>query len=401
MKSFMLGRERVDAIELKCMLVSRGVRVDKKVYKFFGKEYRVNINPLTCNCLILSDGTIVQMTDVGFHLEYLSGILSWDNLKLLRYASELKTPFSLDLVGDEAVLFFEGEVVDIVSFPPVTDFFRQKTDDGLPFLGNVVIQGVDWVAFPCLWPCEYASCGKPCQFCFSGADHEKAAASRKALPKPVSSRDVAQMVDVAVRDVGVNSVQLTGGSTFSGEMEREHILAYLRAIAERTPKTKLSGEILLYITPPKDPLVIDSYLAAGGDRIGASLEVWDEALAAEITPGKIAYTTRERHLSLLEYTAEKFGPSVAFSNFIIGIEPFESLREGATYLAERGILPTASVWMPMGRPVRGSMKTPGIEEYRRVKELFAELYSKYGLVPPSSRGLNVCIERDIYQFSQS
>jgi len=399
LQTYSISGETVDSIELKCLVVSRGVKVDKKVYKRFTKEVRLDISPLTCNCMFLPDGTIVQMTDMGFHLQYLGGMLSWDNLKLLRYASELGTPFTLAMDGDEAALFHNGQFVTHVTFPPKTDFYKQKTTSGLPFVGNSVLQGVDWVAFQCLWPCEYAASGKPCQFCFSGADHEKLAANKKPLPQAVRADDVADIVEYAVRHVGVNSVQITGGSTFSGKSEEQYIRAYLQAIDSRIGRKNLPGEILLYITPPGELAAIDDYFTLGASRIATSLEVWDEKLAADITPGKIVFTTRERYLSALEYTVQKYGAGTAFSNFIIGLEPFASLREGATYLAERGIIPTASIWMPMGRPVLGSMKAPEVDYYRRVKELFAELYAKHKLVPTECCGLNVCMERDIYRYS--
>ncbi len=104
---------------------------------------------------------------------------------------------------------------------------------------------------------------------------------------------------------------------------------------------------------------------------------------------------------MLQYISEKYGPGKAFSNFIIGIESFETLKEGATYLAQRGIIPTASIWIPMGRPVNGTMGTPDIEYYQRVKELFAELYYKYNLEPSKTHGLNVCMERDIWNYSMA
>ena len=69
-------------------------------------------------------------------------------------------------------------------------------------------------------------------------------------------------------------------------------------------------------------------------------------------------------------------------------------------LAERGILPSASTWMPMGRPVQGTMRPPELDYYRRVKELFAELYTTYNLEPPDTRGSNVCIEREIWNWAQ-
>jgi hypothetical protein len=125
------------------------------------------------------------------------------------------------------------------------------------------------------------------------------------------------------------------------------------------------------------------------------LEVWDTARAKQITPGKIEFTTRERHLKAL-YIADKHGHSKAYSNFIIGLEPLETLKKGATYLAERDIIPSASIWIPLGRPVMGSMTAPDLDYYRRVIELFGELCEKYELTPALCRGLNCCMERDIW-----
>lgn len=398
---YRLGDREVDSIELKCLAVSRGVKVDKAVYQKYGKETRLSQSPLMCNCMILSDQTIVQLTDVGFHLKQLGSMLSWNNIKLMKYASQLGTPFTVSLVEGRAALLYNGEFVDFISFAPPTDFYRQKTSSGMPYVGNAVLQGLDWVAFQCLWPCEYGAAGKPCEFCFSGAEFESLAARKKALPPAVLPEDVAEIVKYAFDHVGCNSIQLTGGSTFNGEKEAEHIKAYLKAIGEEVGLERITGDLLLYITPPERIELIDEYFNMGATRIACSLEVWDEERAKTITPGKIAFTTRRRHLDVLGYIAEKYGPGKAFSNFIIGIEPFESLKEGAVYLAERGIIPTASIWMPMGRPVMGTMQAPDLDFYRNVKELFAELYQKYHLEPAGCCGLNVCMERDIWRYSQS
>lgn len=183
MNTYKIDGQIIDSIELKCLVVSRGLKVKKEAYRKFSETCRLDMNPLTCNCMILSDGTIVQLTDMGFHLKYLNGSLSWDNLKLLRYASELGTDFSLG---------------------------------------------------------------------------------------------VAEIVRYAMENTGANSVQITGGSTFSGTAEEAHLTAYLKALQ----KVNIPGEILLYITPPEDRNAIDRYFQLGADRIACSLEVWDETKAS-------------------------------------------------------------------------------------------------------------------------
>jgi hypothetical protein len=360
-----------DAVELKCLLISKGVRVDSEIYERFGKKFRINPSPLTCNSMKLSDGTNVQLSDLPF------------------------TPFRLKVMDDKPALFCDEEFVCFITFHPKSDFYNQKTSSQLPFIGNAVLQGCDFVSFQCLWYCEYAAAGKPCQFCFSGAYFDECAKQKKPQPPAVPASDVAEIVRYAAIHDNVTSVQITGGSTFSGKREHSYIVGYLNAIARCG--VDLTGEILLYITPPDERAYIDEYFALGANRIACSIEVWDRKRANVITPGKIQFTTRERHLDALTYIAEKYGSNKAFCNFIIGIESIDTLKEGATLLAERGIIPSASVWMPMGRPVMGSVETPDIEYFRRAKEMLAELYIRYRLSPSGGCGLNVCIERDIYQ----
>ena len=394
---FYVGGTAVDSVELKCLVVSRGLKIDREVYQKCGGEYRIYPNALTCNCFKLPDGTVVMATDLGFHLSTLSSMFSWDNLKLFKYMKDMTTDYRLALRGGVPTLLYKDEPVTPVELLPGTEFFRQKTSSGMPFMGNAVLQGCDWVAFQCLWPCEYACAGKPCQYCFSGGQFAALARRGKPMPPVPSPRDVSEVVLWAVEHDGVNSMQLTGGSTFSSETEEKYISGYMLDMLDSGAREALTGELLLYITPPERHDVIDRYFELGASRIACSLEVWDDALAASITPGKRAFTTKERHIDALTYIAEKYGPGKAFSNFIIGLEPFETLREGAAYLAERGVIPSASVWMPFGKPVNGSMKPASLEYFRKTKDMLAELYLKYGLEPAGCCGLNVCVERDIWR----
>jgi len=399
MQTYKIGNDTVDSVELKCLLVSRGLKIAPEVYKKLGGKYRINQNALTCNCLKLPDETIVMATDLSLHMSTLSSMFSWDNLKLFKYMSDMSTDFRVELSDGEPLLSHKGTEVCPVSFMPKTEFFTQKTSSGMPFIGNAVLQGCNWVAFQCLWPCEYAMSGRACQFCFSGGQYEALAKRNKPMPFIPSPQDVVEVVRYAIENDGVDSIQMTGGSTFKSEDEAQHITAYMTALNESFGSEQITGEILLYITPPEDRGVIDRYFELGADRIACSLEVWDDKLAREIMPGKRVFTDKERYLKALTYIAEKYGAGKAFSNMIIGLEPLETLTEGATYLAERGIIPSASVWMPFGKPVRGSVKAPELDYFRAVKEMLAELYVKHKLIPAGACGLNVCVEKDIYAWA--
>ena len=399
MKRYKFANCDVDSIELKCLLVSRGLKIDQDIYKKLGQTHRIYPNALTCNCMKLPDDTIVMATDLGFHLDTLSSMFSWDNLKLFKYMSDMKTDFRISFIDETPTLLYAGEQVCPVQFMPSTAFYKQKTSSNMPFVGNTVLQGCDWVAFQCLWPCEYACAGKACQYCFSGGQYEALAKRHKKMPFIPSPQDVAEVIQYAIQNDGVNSIQITGGSTFKADVEEAYITSYMEIINEYVGRDKITGEILLYITPPVRFDIIDRYFSLGADRIACSIEVWDDERAAIITPGKREYTTKSRHLDALLYIAERYGPGKAFSNFIIGLEPLETLREGASWMAERGIIPSASVWMPFGKPVMGSLKAPDLDYFRAAKEMLAELYQKYKLCPAGNHGLNVCVEKDIWRWS--
>lgn len=221
-------------------------------------------------------------------------------------------------------------------------------------------------------------------------------AKKRNLHYP-SPDDVAQRVEYAIiKAKCATSVQITGGSLFNDRAEVEIILNILRAIDERVGMKNIPGEVIVCTTPPKQPESIDEIFAAGADRISCSLEIWNEELAAKIMPAKMRITGRQRHLDSLHYIASRHGKNKACSNFIAGLEPIESVLEGAEYVARHGTVPIASVWIPFGRPVQDSMQGPDLPYYQTFKTEMARIYKQYGIVPPGGQGLNVCVDRDIF-----
>jgi hypothetical protein len=319
-------------------------------------------------------------------------------VKQIKYLPQLRTDYSLKFdVEKRPCLFYKNQRITPVQFIEPSNFYKQKTSSGLPYLGNAVLQGTEWLSFQMLWSCDYAWAGLPCQYCFSGGELASLAKKKKAPPHYPSPEDIAEIVEYAVlKEKCAKSIQITGGSMFDDRAENAIITDILNAIHQRVGRENISGEIVVYITPPQNPEDVDRIFKAGADRVSCSLEIWDEDLAARIMPGKMRFTGRKRHLDCLEYVASRYGKNKACSNFIIGLEPLESVLEGAEFLASRGIVPIASVWIPFGRPVLGSMKPPELEYYRAFRQKLSAIYSKYQIVPPGGSGLNVCICRDIY-----
>jgi hypothetical protein len=378
LRTYSINGEEVDSLELKILLITKGINISSdEVYERFGNTHRISSfkDPGACNCLLLPDNTVIHMWNAGSRSPFTIGIAESSN----------------------AYLAYDGHFVTEVGFPPKTQFYKQYTSKGVPFGMIAVLQGLDVLSFPYLWPCEYAKSGFPCQFCYTGAYTEELAREGKLEFLSPAPQDVAEVVNYAVNTEKLASyIQITGGSTMTPHAECHLVCEMLRAIDELADLDKISGEILVYSSPPSDSVIVDEVFQAGADRVACDMEIWDEELFKRICPGKARFAGRERQLNALVHIAERHGRNKACSAFVIGLEPVESFLSGAEYLASHGIVPLPSIWMPMGKTVLGLTEAPGLSYYRQVKDGLAEIYERYQCEPPGSTGFNVCLCRDTW-----
>jgi len=373
---FNLDGQSVDALDLKTLLITRGINVPEEITRRFGHTHRLapTSDPFACNCLLLPGGIPAHLFHIGPGAEF---------------------SLAADPAG-KPWLTYRGQPVTPVDFPPATRFYEQRTRAGFPFGMMAVLQGLDVVSFPYLWPCQFALMGQPCDFCYQGNMTLAMRQAGQPLPPIASPGDVAEAVEYGVRQCGIRDVQLTGGSEVdSARGEVPLVVDILAAIDRKLGLDKIPGEIYVYTSAPKGPAAVDALFAAGVDRVAYDLNVWDEAIFEQVCPGISRHVGRAQQLRALEYAARKHGPNKTCSAFVVGLEPLDSLLAGAEYVAGRGIVPLFSIWLPHNRPVRGSTAAPALDYYRRARRGFAELFAKYRLEPPGASGLNVCICRDL------
>jgi len=379
---FNLDGQDVDVLDLKTLLVTRGVNVPEEISSRFGRTHRIApaSNPYSCNCLILPGGIPAHMFHIGPAAEF---------------------SLAVNEAG-RSCLTYRGVYVTEVDFPPATDFYRQQTSSGYPFNMMAILQGLDVLSFPYLWHCQFALGGLPCHFCYQGnrsLEMKRAGYPFPALPTP---EDVAEVVEYCVQKENIFDVQLTGGSEVdAGQGEMPLATDFMAAIKRRVDLGKIKGDVCLYTSAPKNPAAVDAVFASGVDRVAYDLNVWDEKIFEQACPGIAKYIGRAQQLRAIEYAADKHGPNKVCSAFVIGLEPMESLLAGAEYVAERGVVPLFSIWLPHSRPVMGSTTPPGLDYYRRARQGFLELFEKYNLEPPGAAGLNVCMCRDLIKSRQA
>ncbi|MEI7729314.1 MAG: radical SAM protein [Verrucomicrobiota bacterium] len=374
--TFELDEATVDVLDLKTLLITRGINVPEEITRRFGSTHRIapTSHLFACNCLLLPGRIPAHMFHIGPSAEF---------------------SLSVNEAG-RPCLIYRGKFVTEVDFPPATGFYEQQTSRGFPFQLMAVLQGLDVVSFPYLWPCQFALGGIPCHFCYQGNITLAMKQAGQALPPNPSPEDVAEAVEYCVRQEHIHDVQLTGGSEVdAGRGEMPLATEVLAAIERRVGLENIAGEIYLYTSAPKDPAAVDDVFAAGADRVAYDLNIWDENIFKQVCPGIARHIGRAQQLRALEYAASKHGPNKVCSAFVVGLEPLESLLAGAEYVAQRGIVPLFSIWMPHHRPVVGSTTPPDLDYYRCARWGFLELFGKYNLKPPGASGLNVCMCRDL------
>jgi DNA-binding PadR family transcriptional regulator len=372
---FIVEGAPLDVLDLKVLLLTQGVGVHDGVYKTFGPTHRISADPYECGTLILPGKTPVHLANLG-----------------------PTAPFQLTVgPAQQLQLRYRDALVTDVTLPKATAFYRQRTARGTPFRGLAVLQGLDVLVFPYLWPCDYAKAGQACRFCHCGNFTQQQWAAGVRQDPGITAQDVAEVVDFAVNvEKSARYVQLTGGSTFNTEGEIDRLVEMLRAIDRVAGLKNVKGEVLIYTTPPSDPRQVDKLFAAGADRVACDLELWDQRLVRQVCPGKTKWTGRQRHLDALLHVAQTQGPGKACSTFVVGLEPAESFLAGAEHLAAHGVVPIPSIWMAYGLPAVQATVRTDLAFFRKVRRGLAEIYEKYRTQPPGREGFNVCLCRDTW-----
>jgi hypothetical protein len=360
------------SLDLKAVLVSAGIRYPREVYDAVSGWARLEPpeNPYACNCLILPG-------EVAVHLN-----------------ANPESRFSLKAEERGQIGLYEEHLrLSDVTFPAASAYYQQKTSAGNLFGSIAVLEGRSTLAFFYLWPCQYIKTNETCSFCFQ----VRADIAGYNLPS-ASNDEVAEIIAWAIANAGVKEIQLTAGTLFATQTESRRYAEILRAIDQRIGLKNIPSEIYCYMTAPRNPCDVDQVFAAGANRVAHDLHVWNPEVHARFAPGHARQVTRAGQLRALEHIANKFGPNKAFSAFVAGVEPLDSMLEGAEYLARRGIVPAFSVWMPPAGSLDGDTHPPGLDYYRQARKEFARLYKTHGLNPPGTpAGSHVSMCRDIYR----
>ena len=128
-----------------------------------------------------------------------------------------------------------------------------------------MLQGLDWLTFGYLWPCDFAKMGLPCQYCHCGNDMT-AETVKHCLERTLSDFDLA-----------AESLQLT-----SLEATDEHTLRMVTAISMCIDRDTVAHQIYSAVAVPSYGIFPDFLTFGGTDKLKLTVNSFDPEGAAKL-----------------------------------------------------------------------------------------------------------------------
>lgn len=244
------------------------------------------------------------------------------------------------------------------------------TSDGTPMKKIALVHGIDCLASTIYQKCVYWACGEACSFCGIEVSLQNDAT---VLEK--NAKQISEVITAAKNENRCKHMTLTSGTEESIDKGANRYIELLKGVKESHPDIPLHVQIealedLEYITKLKD---------AGAATIGIHIEVLNDSIRRDITPGKF-------HLSLQlfeknwEKALEEFGNNQVSSYILVGFgENKADFLKDIERIISLGVIP----YVTPVRSVPGKKNLP-ITSYEEMLDIYirvGELMRDYGVNP--------------------
>lgn len=348
------------ALKFKTELLCYGLYLDEKLFDYYQKQgisygRKGGAGPLGGRYFILEDN------------ETLANVALWSNPK--------KTDLFLkEKIGN----FFEiynnkgNSSYCKLRLVPEPKFYDPtfKTSDGIPMKKVALVHGIDCLASTIYQKCVYWACGEACKFCGIELSLKY---DTTILEK--NSKQINEVIVQAKKEGRCSHMTLTSGTEEGIDKGAKRYVKLLKGIKNNNPKLPLHVQI----EPIDDLSYINKLKETGADTIGIHLEVLDENIRKDITPGKahIPYEIFEKNW---KHALEIFGKNQVSSFLLTGFgESNDTFIADLEKLISLGVIP----FITPARSIPG-MKDLPITNYKLLLEIYSEaakLMKEYGVNP--------------------
>jgi len=273
--------------------------------------------------------------------------------------SSAVSPFRVGKVDNDGrvALTYEGERIATITYPAQPKFYDYSTSDGVPYWKIATLHSKDVLATTILQTCiRYGNKKTKCQFCAIG---ESLRAGRTIAHK--RPKQLAEVALAAQRYDGVKNVVMTTGTPVTDDRGAAVLAESAKAIKDAT-----GLPIQAQCEPPADFSWFQKLKDAGVDSLGMHLEAWDEAVRAEIMPGK-AEVPLSYYKKAFKASVAVFGRGQVSTYLLAGLgDSAETLITASRELIDLGVYPFVVPFVPVTGTQLENHPAPSAEFMRGV-----------------------------------
>lgn len=232
------------------------------------------------------------------------------------------------------------------------------TSDGIPMKKIALVHGVDCLSSTIYQKCVYWACGEACKFCGIELSLES-----DATIEEKNAQQMSEVIAVAKKEGRCNHMTLTSGTDENIDKGAKRYIELLKGVKKNYPNLPLHVQI----EPLEDLSYINELKEAGADTIGIHLEVLNQKIRDNITPGKsrISYESYEKNW---RHALEIFGKNQVSSYLLTGFgESPDDFILDTEKIVSLGVIPYIT-------PVRS---IPGIKDLPKTNHnIMVDIYKK-------------------------
>lgn len=272
------------------------------------------------------------------------------------------SPFTLQYLGGEFVLFIFENKIDIVNIDRKDNIPCAKTHSGLLY-SKMIQRNNERIRIRHNSVCIFKQNGVGCHFCH--AKNEEI--------YQFDLNDIEESFLFYLLNIEFDQIMI-GGASNNRDHEAIIIKSVLKVVKKHTNKS-----IYIMSIPPADFNEIVEYKKLGAKEIAFNMEIFDEHIAKTLMPGK-GMISRSEYLKALQKAVEVFGDNGPVrSMLIVGLEPLESFKKGIETLCRIGVSPMISPFRPMKNTKLEHFVPPDFEECKQYMEAALAITQKYNI----------------------
>jgi len=347
--------------EKKTELLAKGLYLDENLRNDYLKE-GIDLNfgrkggagPLGGRYFLFEDNTLVN-------------VVLWDNPQ----------QSNLNLTEKEGEYFsIRDNLINEKSFKlklvPNPQYYQPTylTSDGIPMKKIALVHGIDCLSSTIYQKCVYWACGEACKFC--GVE---LSLNDNSTILEKSALQMNEVIKVAKEEGRCSHMTLTSGTDKNPDKGAKRYVEMLKGIKKENPDLPLHVQI----EPMENLSYIDELKNAGADTIGIHIEILNDDIRKQITPGK-SHISRDMFEINWNHALEIFGKNQVETFILTGFgESIEEITREIEKIVSIGVIPFITPVRSI--PGRKDLPKSDVDNLKKIYMKAAESMKSMGVNP--------------------